>query len=137
MSLGYNTRQKEYILNFLKNNESKAYTSDALWNELKKEGISVGKTTVYRFLESLSQAGKVKKIKLDDNKSVCYEFLKEDCNEHYHLKCVGCGELIHTDCSILSKMKDHFLSEHGFKVDNVKTVIYGRCEKCGSGNLNA
>lgn len=137
MRLSYNTRQKEYILKFLMANKSRAYTADVLWEELKKDGISVGKTTVYRFLESLSVSGAVKKIKLDDNKSISYEYLGEGCKEHYHLKCVSCGELIHTDCKILEQMREHFLSEHNFTVDNIKTVIYGKCEKCVKGNINA
>jgi Fur family ferric uptake transcriptional regulator len=53
-----------------------------------------------------------------------------DCGEHYHLKCVGCGQLIHLECEYLEKLDSHVKSQHNFRVDHSKTVLYGCCGNC-------
>ncbi len=128
---GYKTKQKESIYNYIKENKVESFTVDELSKLLNESGISVGKTTVYRFLEALADKGEIKKLKTDDKKSTSYEILNDGCNDHYHLKCVDCGKLIHADCEILNELANHFINEHNFTVDNKKTVIYGKCEKCG------
>ena len=52
------------------------------------------------------------------------------CSEHYHLKCIKCGGIIHLDCSFMINMEQHIEENHNFWVDNSKTIIYGICEKC-------
>lgn len=127
---GYNTRQKNIIYEYISKNKDRHYTVDELCSLLNNDNFKVGKTTVYRFLENLCDKGIVKKYKIDDSSSACYQYLNEDCKEHYHLKCIGCGELIHTDCKLLSEMSKHFYDEHSFMIDNSKTVLYGRCSHC-------
>ena len=131
---GYKTKQKESIYNYIKENRGGSFTVDELSDMLDKSGIKVGKTTVYRFLEALADKGEVKKLKTDDKKSVSYEILSDGCDDHYHLKCIDCGKLIHADCDILNELAKHFFDVHNFTVDNKKTVIYGKCEKCGVKN---
>ena len=65
----------------------------------------------------------------------CYQYADgaENCLEHLHLKCEGCGELLHHECDELAILRRHVLDEHSFKVDALRTVLYGRCEKCADG----
>ena len=55
---------------------------------------------------------------------------KRESHEHFHLKCNSCGKLIHMDCTLLAKIAEHLQSDHGFFMDNSKTVLYGQCEEC-------
>ena len=48
--MSYNTRQRELILDYIKKNAKKHLTADDIADALKAE--QVGKTTVYRYLES-------------------------------------------------------------------------------------
>ena len=54
----------------------------------------------------------------------------EECAEHFHLKCIRCGKLIHVDCAYLGELGEHIGAHHGFKVDRSKTVFYGTCGAC-------
>lgn len=129
---GYNTRQRSEILSYLKNNAAHHLTVDDITSALSSEGSSVGKTTVYRYIDKLVNEGKVQKYFISNSKSACYEYIGDNscCRSHYHFKCNLCGQLLHIDCDMMDEAFMHINSHHGFLVDNTKTVIYGLCEKC-------
>lgn len=132
MNNTYNTKQKQLILNFLTENKNGQFTCENISDSLKLSGTPVGKTTVYRYLEKLASCGKVRKI--SDNKSKCtlYQIIDEDmnCENHLHLRCLGCGEFVHLGCDFMHGINEHILKHHSFTVDNTKTVLYGMCSKC-------
>lgn len=92
----------------------------------------IGLATIYRQLEKLVQDGLLRKYTLDGHAGACYQYVGSDtcAGEHYHLKCEGCGQLIHLDCHFVEDMQKHIQDEHGFTVNNNKTVLYGTCGKC-------
>lgn len=126
----YNTRQRDFILDFIKRNKNEHMTADDIYEHLKSSGKSVGKSTVYRYLDALEKGGEIRKYFTADGKSSCYQYADESCCEHYHLKCSECGRLIHTQCSEISMLIKHFCDEHKFHVDMTRTVIYGKCDQC-------
>lgn len=130
----YNTKQKKEIYNYLLNNKEKHYTPEELFYELKSMNINIGQTTVYRYLEYLNDRGIVRKYKIDDKSRSSYQFISDECKEHYHLKCIGCGKLIHTHCSEIDKIVSHFNKEHNFVIDYSRTILYGMCDNCNIEN---
>lgn len=133
MKAEYNTRQRAVILDFLKENSAHVSARDIL-EHLNAMGIKVGVATIYRTLDKLCSIGLVKKFVIDERSGACYQYVRgAECEEHFHLKCVSCGKLIHMDCGFLAEMEKHILDEHGFTVSSGKTVIYGRCAECESG----
>ena len=136
----YSTRQRDAILTFLKENNAHVTASDIVLH-LKEQGITVSTATVYRTLEKFEKEGLINKMVVGDGGSACYQFLNgHSCHEHFHLKCIKCGTLIHLSCEFLESMESHILGEHGFTVSSGRTVIYGICAKCGNttpnGNCN-
>lgn len=128
----YKTKQKEKILNFLKENSNRHVTASDIISYLSNGEDSVGSATVYRYLEKLVSSDVVRKFYLDEKTGACYQFIEngEECHEHFHLKCIGCGKLYHIDCEYMQSLCGHVFEHHGFKVDNSKTVLYGKCDKC-------
>ena len=128
----YNTKQKSAIMNCIKKSKDKHFTVDDVCEILVKSGDSVGRTTVYRYLQSLSQEGILRKYAASQGESVCYQYVGEqnDCPEHFHLKCEQCGKLIHMECDEMNELVKHINSHHGFCLNPLKTVIYGTCEEC-------
>ena len=128
----YNTKQKAIIMSCIKELKDKHFTIDSLCEEMLKNGDTVGRTTVYRFVERLSSDGVLRKYAAASGESVCYQFIGEanSCHEHFHLKCEKCGSLIHMDCHEMSELVKHIKSHHGFSLNPLKTVIYGVCEAC-------
>lgn len=127
----YHTKQKEVILEQLKLTKSHHVTVDDLYSLLQSNGLDVGKTTVYRQLEKLVQQGFVRKYNIE-NERCCYQYVGENqaCSEHFHLKCICCGRLIHVNCNMLKNVSQHMLAEHDFMIDSSKTVFYGKCDAC-------
>lgn len=128
----YKTKQKTAILQCVKNMGDKHFTIDALCEILIKNGNAVGRTTVYRMVEKLSNDGVLRKFVMPQGESSCYQYVGEHnhCHEHFHLKCEKCGNLIHMDCDEMNSLAEHIKSHHGFSLNPLKTVIYGVCEGC-------
>lgn len=128
----YNTKQKIAIMNAIKTMGDKHFTVDSLCEILIKNNQSVGRTTVYRYLEKLNLDAVLRKYTAAAGESSCYQYIgeKEHCHEHFHLKCEKCGNLIHMECDELNGLIAHIKSHHGFCLNPLKTVMYGVCEDC-------
>lgn len=126
----YNTRQKRDMLAFLTGNNMKHYTLDELTNAMHEEGITAGKTTVYRFVEGLADQGRVRKYQ-NENGSF-YQYIDNDshCDSHLHLMCRECGALYHVDCQLVGTLIRHIQEDHGFMLDARRTMLVGICGEC-------
>ena len=129
---GYKTRQRELIHGFLLAQGDRHLSVDEVVDYLRAQGSPVGKSTVYRYLDRLVEQGTVRKYFLEEGMGACYQYAGEDghCRQHFHLKCIGCGRLIHVECDYLNELAEHVLDHHHFTIDPTKTVLYGMCEAC-------
>ena len=131
---GYKTKQRQLILDYMMAHASEHVTVEEVFDALKSQGESVGKTTVYRHMEKLVAAGSVRKYHIEGGTSACYQYQSGNaCHEHFHLKCVSCGKLIHLDCDFMHGIDSHIFEHHGFRIDNTQTVFYGVCSGCEKG----
>lgn len=128
----YRTRQREVILEFLKNSDSRHVSIEEVLEHIKAAGEKVGRTTIYRYMEKLTDEGVLRKYFIEEGAGACYQYVnpQKNCREHFHLKCLKCGSLIHVECEYLEQIGSHILTHHGFEVDNTKTVFYGICRDC-------
>jgi Fur family ferric uptake transcriptional regulator len=129
---GYNTKQKEKLLEYLVKNKEKHTNVQEISAFLTAEGTPVGVATIYRQLDRLVEQGLVRKYAFDGKTCACYQYIEDDeqCRSHFHLKCLSCGKLIHLDCEHLAELTRHIEDEHGFEIDYSQTVFYGRCSDC-------
>ncbi|MCM1219325.1 MAG: transcriptional repressor [Lachnospiraceae bacterium] len=128
----YHTSQKEKLLEFLVSNKEKHTNVQEISAYLRSEGTPVGTATIYRQLDSLVDSGVVRKFVIDGKTGACYQYIDDEkqCREHFHLKCLCCGRLIHLECSQLMDISRHIAEHHGFEIDQSQTVFYGRCSDC-------
>ena len=134
---GYQTKQKAQILAYLESHPERHITAAELLVALAQSGKPIGSATVYRQLEKLEAQGLVRRYALDDRGSACWQYAGDgdengDCCSHFHLKCTGCGTLIHLDCEHLHGIAAHVESDHGFAIDLSRTVFYGVCAACAA-----
>lgn len=131
-STGYHTRQRDQILQYLIAHQNAHVTAEQIATHLRSRQFSIGKATIYRYLDKLVSQGRVRKFYLEEGAGACYQYIDEagQCQEHFHLKCVDCGVLIHLHCDTLSQIHEHIRQEHGFIVDPSRTVFYGQCAAC-------
>ncbi|MDR1939497.1 MAG: transcriptional repressor [Clostridiales bacterium] len=132
LKTGYNTKQKESLLAFLKQHGGAHFTAEEIFIHFARLGEPVGQTTVYRNLEKLVNDGLVIKYDLQGNGGACFQYIGIDDkrNGHYHLVCASCGEIAHLECGFIDKLAEHIRDDHGFDFDGQKTVFYGRCSDC-------
>lgn len=120
----YNTEPRKEILERIK--EEGTISSINLVESLKD---SVNKSTIYRNLKSLEEEKKIHKIY--DEKKKIYEYqIDDDCENHFHLKCMKCGKIIHLHCDEANLFASHIYKSHGFMVSEEMTTIYGICGDC-------
>ena len=128
----YKTKQKDSLYKLLSDNKGRSFTTAQIKNLCIGNSIDVGLTTIYRFLNELSNDNKLRKS-LNKNKETEYQLIQNDCDKHFHVKCSDCGKLIHIDCDIAGKLKKHILKEHNFFINLIDTTILGKCNKCLKG----
>ncbi len=129
----YNTKQRGATEAFLRKHSNRHFTVDSLLAALEDAGVKIGRTTVYRTLERLCNDGKVNKYASTSGEGVCYQYVSDKaCHGHFHLKCEGCGKLIHLECGRIDELGAHIARDHGFEVNKLKTVFYGVCKDCAN-----
>lgn len=130
----YKTRQREEIIAYLCSVPGQHITVNDVCRYFEKSGKKIGTTTVYRHLEKLVDEGCVKKYVLELGTPACFEYIDPENNcqkpNCFHLKCTGCGKLIHLHCDELEATEHHIFEHHNFKIDPQRTVLYGLCEEC-------
>ena len=126
----YKTEQRKELLEFMVKNTNKFVKADDIEKYLKNRNISVGLTTIYRYLNSLEKQGKVRVEYREHTKY--YQYISEECNNHYHLQCKKCGKLIHLHCEEIEELKEHIAKEHNFEIDSMATIM-GICATCNRG----
>lgn len=127
-----NTKQKQVIVDFLKDNQDRHLTADEIVDNLKTSNLKVSKATVYRLLNNLSEDGTLRKYLLSESLSSCYQYVEDlhECNRHYHLICDVCGSVLHFDNTYMDKLQESVLENNNFKIDLQKVIFYGKCKVC-------
>ena len=90
----------------------------------------VNKSTIYRTLDILEEAGCVVKSELSD-RSV-YHHAEE--GHHHHLICSRCGKTVECDENIFTGVKRSIKQSYGFSADFKHMVISGLCAECQNQN---
>lgn len=130
----YKTQHYDRLLRLLQERPAEHLTAAEVYACMHEEGSGIGRTTVYRLLERMVDEGLVNKLVAGQNDSARYELIdpvhRARREYGYHLKCERCGRLVHLRCGEVASLGTHLLAEHGFEVDPLRTVFYGRCADC-------
>ncbi len=129
----YRTKQKELLLDYLKERKSEHVNAKDICAHFDDCGYTIGCATVYRLLKQFTDEGLVNRYIIDDKAPACFQYIdRHECDEKecFHFKCEKCGKLIHLHCDELSGIRNHLMSEHHLSLDSMRTVLYGLCEEC-------
>lgn len=129
---GYNTAARSRILGFLKENKDRTVNANDILNWLNNQGNDVNITTIYRYLDKLTESGEVMKYIAENGTRAVFQYVgeKQHCEEHLHLQCIKCGAILHLDCDFMDEISEHVMNEHGFKIQCRNSNIYGICSDC-------
>lgn len=120
------TRRNKVIEKFLA--VEKHISALELYNELRKDGIAIGYSTVYRTLKLLAESGLAREVNFG-NRETHFEH-KFQHPHHDHLVCLVCGQTIEFKSPRLEKLQLQIARKNRFKPQAHNLVIYGQCAKC-------
>jgi len=128
----YSTRQREALKLFMKRTAGQHISAEEVVGHFARSAEPIGRATIYRNLKKLEQDGLLQRYTTGNRKAACFQYLEapEELPEHFHLMCELCGSLQHVECSALGEMEEHIKESHDFKVNPLRTVMYGLCHEC-------
>lgn len=125
----YNTNSKKLVLSEAMSIK-KDFTVKDIKDKLDYNGNNISITTIYRILNYYVEQGKLKRF-YNDNNTANYQYLSEcSHNNHFYLKCINCGNVIHVDCDCINNFSKHIFNEHNFNLSNNNLFITGYCNDC-------
>ena len=105
-----------------------SYTIEEICGALTDEGH--GKSTVYRLVSELVGEGKITRISDGRTRHCTYQYVGgEHCHTHLHLKCKGCGRLMHLDEEVSASFEKTVELLGGFHIDD-GAFLFGTCRDC-------
>jgi Fur family ferric uptake transcriptional regulator len=120
------TRQRAAISALLENLDD-FRSAQELHDELRRRGESIGLTTVYRTLQSMSAAGLVDTLRADTGESV---YRRCSAHHHHHLVCRRCGSTVEVGGREVEAWAAEVAIEHGFSDVSHTIEIFGTCADC-------
>ena len=121
------THQRKFILQSLL--EAKHHLrDDEIYEQAKRRGVGVGRTTVFRTLKLLEQCGLADRVEAADG-TPRFE-LKHDRPHHDHMICVECSRIIEFQSPQMELHQNQAIKDHGFEALWHRHEIFGRCRKC-------
>ena len=135
----YNTEQKKMLLDFLERHHDSSYTLDEIVDGLRAaEGDNApGRSTVYRLMTRLVDQKRVRRFSGEGSRSFLYRIIADDhCRNHLHLKCLGCGKILHLDHATSDSLLQKVKEIEGFSISEEDTLLFGNCAACRTGDHN-
>ena len=130
----YQTAGRAALLAYLKEKTTDTpQGADEIYRCVLETGAAVGRSSVYRLLGELVEAGVVRKYAAKGGS--VYQFVGEcaGCGGHLHLQCLSCGRVSHLKCDCNEEISSHLRKTHGFLVDSGRSVLFGTCAACAAG----
>jgi len=129
-----NTLQRQLILNAVAELNIHA-TAEQVFEYVSKAHPTISKTTVYRNLSQMAQAGELLNIGALSG-SAHYD---HNCHEHYHFICKECERVydIDGDFSDVMKRAKQYSNTDEFEITSEHISFTGLCKACKSRKDNA
>ena len=94
----------------------------------RKDGQRVSRSTVYRTLSGLEDAGLLRKVARTNDRDV-YEH-DYGYPQHDHFICESCGKMIEFHNDKISKVLEKIAVEHNFHLSHHRLEAHGLCADC-------
>ncbi len=103
-------------------------TADDLVAAVHRSAPAVHRSTVYRTLDALEQAGVVEHVHLGHGRAVYH--LTDD--RHHHLVCDRCGAVVQVPEAVVTRLHDELAQSYGFLVGGRHFALPGVCRACAA-----
>jgi Fur family ferric uptake transcriptional regulator len=102
-------------------------SADQLVEMVRQQFPQVGRMTVYRTLELLSQLGVIRPVY--QGTGAAHYILLED-GHHHHLVCACCDQVIEFEECVLEEIEQVVSGRFNFQIQGHLLEFFGICENC-------
>jgi Fur family transcriptional regulator, ferric uptake regulator len=96
---------------------------------VRRRHRDVGRTTIYRTLKLLKDAGLASELVFGGEARFEPTWNRD---HHDHFVCVGCGEIYEFRSPEIERLQEEIATGIGFSVDGHRHHIFGRCRACAA-----
>jgi Fur family ferric uptake transcriptional regulator len=105
----------------------KHFDADELVSDLRAAGRTVSRSTVYRTLRLLVEAGLLRELRLTNRTAYEHDY---GYPSHDHLHCEQCNKIVEFRNDEIRRMREEISLQHGFRARGHRFVITGICDDC-------
>ena len=120
------SEQREAILEAFLRSERHLSVDDLL-RLARKRRPEVGRTTVYRTLKLLQEAGLATELVLQGQTRFEREYKRR---HHDHFICKTCGAIFEFSSDAIERIQDEVAADLGFVIEGHRHQIFGYCRDC-------
>ena len=102
-------------------------TAQQIHDVLRRQGDSVGLTTVYRTLQAMVESGELDALRTNDGETA---YRRCSNGHHHHLVCRVCGRTVEVSGPAVERWASAVAQEHGFRGVSHDLEIFGTCSSC-------
>ena len=120
------TRQRTAVDSILADRED-FRTAQEIHDELRRLGERVGLTTVYRTLQTMTEAGELDALRTAEGETA---YRRCSTGHHHHLVCRSCGRTVEVSGPAVETWANAVAEQHGFRDVSHDLEIFGTCQNC-------
>ncbi|WP_235905237.1 Fur family transcriptional regulator [Tautonia marina] len=120
------TEPRRILVNHIFNSH-KHFDADELVADLREAGRRVSRSTVYRTLRLMVEAGLLRELRLTNRSAYEHNY---GYPSHDHMHCTECGAIVEFRNDEIRRIRDVIAEQFGFRAENHKFVITGQCPDC-------
>ena len=122
------TSQRLLLFELIRSSEGHL-DAEALYIRAKENNPRISLSTVYRTLQLFKKLGLVDEHHFGETH---HHYEVKDHNEHHHLVCLSCGEIIEFQSSLTIQMKKDVADKNNFHIIDTEVRMVGLCSGCQS-----
>ena len=103
------------------------FSAQEVWDEVRERYSGIGRATVFRTLDLLTELGVLNRIHAGDG---CHRYTVCETKHHHHLMCVECGTVIPLEAAGIENQIRKMAAEAGFDLLTHHLELVGRCTAC-------
>lgn len=120
------TKQRRLLLEIIRQAEGHL-DADELFRWAKEREPRISFSTVYRNLQLFKQLGLVEERHFLEEH---HHYEPKDFEEHHHLVCLGCGQVLEFQTPLIKRMKNKVAKKKGFEISRAEVFLEGYCPRC-------
>ncbi len=120
------TSQRILLLDLIQKSEGHL-DAEALHHQARGKHPRLSLSTVYRTLQLFKKLGLVDEHNFGETH---HHYEMKGQNEHHHLICLGCGDIIEFQCPLTNKIKKDVGEKNDFQIIDTEVRMVGLCSEC-------